>query len=175
MVDGSPRPASVFFDAEGTLYLPKLGHSYREFWEGGEPTLERAARIFQLDPDAPGVLRALRRQGVRLVVASKHREALLRSMLIHFGIWHLFDAVLVGDEKGVLVADYLRERGLRKDDAVMIGDRPHLDVHPVEAAGVRAYLLRREHNAREGGAYRIWALWDVLRLVSPRGIYRYRT
>lgn len=159
---------TVFLDAEGTLYVPRAGRNSEDFWERGEPTLPRAVETFRLDPDASEVLLALRREGTQVVVASRHQPDLLRSMLIHFGIWHFFEDVLVGNDKAGMVTAYLDERDLPRREALMVGDTPLMDVHPFLDAGIDAVLLERAPGTDRDGLERIDGLKGLLPLVRKR-------
>ncbi|MCX6658178.1 MAG: hypothetical protein NTY62_05780, partial [Euryarchaeota archaeon] len=56
------------------------------------------------------------------------------------------DIMLNGD-KGKQIAQYLSRRGLRRDESVMVGDMPVLDLYPVRRLGIEAILVDRIYNS----------------------------
>ncbi|MEM4277259.1 MAG: HAD hydrolase-like protein [Thermoplasmata archaeon] len=134
----------IFLDAEGTLYVPKYGRSRWEFWVAPSP--EHALDFFELDEGVPEALEKLRREVDTLCVVSRNTAQILEAILTRFGIRHYFDAILLNGDKGEKISRYLEERGLDKQDAVMVGDTPSLDLHPVLRAGICAILVDRDYN-----------------------------
>ena len=136
----------IFFDAEGTLYIPQPRKTTREFWEYGERTIERAKGFFTLDDGVRDSLEELKTRGYNLYVLSRHKKTLLEDMLRHFNIRHLFDDILVNGDKGVRIRECLSEIMANTEEALMIGDIPSLDVDPVNRVGVRCLLIDRKYN-----------------------------
>lgn len=134
----------VFLDAEGTLYVPKGGRSRWEFWAA--PTPEAAVEFFELDKGVKEALTALRERVDTLCIVSKNPEEILSALLEKFGIRHLFDEIMLNDNKGKLIANYLHRKGFRREDSVMVGDMPALDVYPVRKMGIEAVLVDRDYN-----------------------------
>ncbi len=134
----------VFFDAEGTLYRPKRGKSYEDFWECGEHTLERAKEHFELNHCVAGILMMLKGRDYLMAVVSKHKDHLLPELLEHLGIDEFFSEIMIGNEKGPMMLNYLKERGIRRADAVMVGDTYDLDIAPAEKMGIRGIHLDGE-------------------------------
>lgn len=160
------RLTHVFFDAEGTLWVPRPGRSFAEFWDDPDPA--RAVEIFEPTPHLAETLDALQRRGLRLVVVSLHDVHVLPRLLQGFGIADRFDDVLVNGHKGARILQWLADHGLGPENAVMVGDRPDLDIDPVEAFGVPAVLLDREYN-RDADAVRIHDLRDLVGLLAFAG------
>lgn len=131
----------VFFDAEGTLYVPKKGKTFDDFWEGGEHTLERALENFELNDGVIETLNELLTKGHKLVVISLHREDLLPDLLVQLGIREYFANVLVNGDKGEKMVEYLNKRGMPKEDALIVGDKYHIDIEPAQRVGIRGLLL----------------------------------
>lgn len=149
----------VFLDAEGTIYVPHDGHTQYEFW-AGDHTPEQALEFFELDEGAAEAIRELRKNSETLCVVSLNPAPVLEALLRKFGIRHLFDEVMLNGNKGHLIRDYLRKHNLRSDEAIMVGDMPRIDFHPVKKAGVEALLVDRYYN-QGVAAERIRGLSDL--------------
>ena len=131
----------VFFDAEGTLYVPKKGKTFDDFWEGGEHTLKRALENFELNRGVEETLGELLKKGHELVVVSVHKPDLLPDLLKGLGIRRCFADVLVNGDKGELMEEYLDRKDAPKENAVIVGDIYHVDIKPAEKVGIRGLLL----------------------------------
>ena len=134
----------VFLDAEGTLYVPKHGRSRWEFW--ADPSPERAVEFFEHDDGVYDALVRIRPRVDSHCIVSLNHSDVLDALHDKFGIRHLFDAVLLNGDKGQRIAEYLDERGYSRDDAIMIGDMPGLDLYPVRAVGIESILVNRVYN-----------------------------
>ena len=146
----------VFLDAEGTLYVPRNGKSRWEFW--ANPSPEAAVEFFELDRGVKESLEQIRSQVDTLCLVSKNPEDILGALLDKFGIRHLFDDIMLNGDKGKQIAQYLSRKGLRRDESVMVGDMPALDLYPVRRMGIEAILVDR--------AYNTWARATRIRGVS---------
>jgi len=135
----------VFLDAEGTIYVPRKGHTQYEFW-AGETTPEKALEIFELDAGAAEAIRQLRKYAETLCVVSLNHRPILEVLLRKFGIWDAFDEVIVNGNKGKRIKDYLRSHNFRADQAIMVGDMPKIDLRPVWNAGIESILVDRYYN-----------------------------
>ena len=135
----------VFLDAEGTLYVPKNGKSRWEFW--ADPSPDAAVEFFELDKNVRESLEVLRGQVETLCIVSKNPKDILTALLDKFGIRHLFDEIMLNDNKGKLIAKYLYRKGLKREEAIMVGDMPVLDLYPVRRIGVEAILVDRPYNS----------------------------
>ena len=154
----------LFLDAEGTLFLPKEGLSYLDFW-AGEHTLERAKDVFELDPATVEVLEKLRKMGITMYVVSKHEEAILPSLLEHFGIRKFFKDVLINGDKGQRIREQAAADGIPLDRCLMVGDMYSLDIAPCLREGIKCYLLDRKYNRKEN-APRLKSLRELLRVFA---------
>jgi len=134
----------IFLDAEGTLYVPKHGRSRWEFW--ANPSPEGAEDFFELDSGVEDALRLLRRKAHTLGLVSWNSEPVLRALLRKFNLHDFFDCILINGDKGKRVESYLRRNGLSKDEAIMVGDMPNLDLYPLRRAGIDAILIDRDYN-----------------------------
>lgn len=146
----------VFLDAEGTLYVPKNGKSRWEFW--ANPSPEAAVDFFEIDRGVKESLQKLRSQVDTLCLVSKNPENILWALLDKFGIRDMFDDIMLNGDKGKQIAQYLSIRGLRRDESVMVGDMPSLDLYPVRRMGIEAVLVDRVYNS--------WAKAPRIRGVS---------
>lgn len=138
------RYKHIFLDAEGTLYVPKNGRSRWEFW--ADPSPECAEEFFELDAGVEEALRRLRKKAHTLGLVSWNSEPVLRALLRKFKLREYFDCILINGDKGKRIASYLARNGLRKEEAIMVGDMPKLDLYPVRKAGIDAILVDREYN-----------------------------
>ena len=134
----------IFLDAEGTLYVPKHGMSRWYFW--ARPSPEDAVRFFELDKGVVKALEELREQTDTLCIVSLNSEPVLDAILDHFNIRRFFDEVMVNGNKGERIEKFLKEKGLRKEDSIMVGDTPSLDLYPVVKKGIHSLLVDRDYN-----------------------------
>lgn len=153
----------VFFDAEGTLWEPRPGRTIEDFWD--DPSVGRAAQVFRLTPGIRSTLQALTRQGLTLVVMSKHDPDLLPRLLEDFGLAEFFDDVLVDDDKAGRVRAWLADHGVAPERAVMVGDRVEMDIRPLAEAGVLGVLVDRDYN-RGPGHLRLRRVEDLVPTVA---------
>jgi putative hydrolase of the HAD superfamily len=119
----------------------------------------RAAMLASLEftayPDAPGALRELREQGLRLVVASNW-DCSLGQVLERAGLRSLVDGVVSSAVAGApkpnpaVFEEALRLAGAGAGEALHVGDSLQNDVEGARAAGVPALLLVREGEAPPG-------------------------
>jgi phosphoglycolate phosphatase-like HAD superfamily hydrolase len=158
-MDGNLRRFKhVFLDAEGTLYVPKHGRSRWEFWMNPTPAL--ALEFFELDEGVEEALVRIRARSETLCLASRNSPEILNALLDKFKIRGFFDCILLNGNKGRNISRYLSRRGLSKDEAVMVGDMPRLDLFPVREHGIEAILVDRVYN-RYADAERIAGLKDL--------------
>ncbi|HEY2105795.1 MAG TPA: HAD-IA family hydrolase, partial [Candidatus Binataceae bacterium] len=93
-------------------------------------------------------LEDLRGAGLRLAVISNFDSRLYR-LLQGLGLQRYFDSVTISSEAGYAKPDpelfnfALAAMGTSADEALHVGDAPHLDVAGANAAGIEAILIRR--------------------------------
>jgi len=148
----------VFLDAEGTLYVPKGKRLLWEFW--ANPSPEAALEFFELDRDVAQTLKRLRDQVETICLVSRNSWPILSAILHKYGIEGSFDEIMLNGDKGRKIERYLAKHGLNKEDSVMVGDMPELDLFPVLRAGIDAVLVDRWYN-RMVKAERIDGLRDL--------------
>jgi len=156
----------MFFDAEGTLYVPKGRAKAWEFWS--DPSPELAVEFFRLDHGVRESLEHLRRQAETMCVVSWNRGDILDELLEQNGIRDMFDEVMLNEDKGKLIGSFLSRRGLPRESALMVGDTPEMDIYPVERAGIEAVLVDRPYN-RDAVAERIGGLRELPAWLSRAG------
>jgi putative hydrolase of the HAD superfamily len=127
-----------------------------------------AAIRFRPYPEVPGVLRALRDRGTRLVVVSNW-DVSLHDVLEQTGLAPLIDAVVTSAEFGAakpdpaIFAHALELAGARAKDAVHAGDDVEADVHGARAAGIEPVLVARDGEPGPEGVRRIPTLEGLIR------------
>jgi putative hydrolase of the HAD superfamily len=127
-----------------------------------------AAIRFRPYPEVPGVLRALRERGARLVVVSNW-DVSLHDVLECTRLRPLLDAVVTSAEFGAakpdpaIFAHALELAGARAADAVHAGDDVEADVHGARAAGIEPVLVARDGEPAPEGVRRIRTLEGLLR------------
>jgi putative hydrolase of the HAD superfamily len=127
-----------------------------------------AAIRFRPYPEVPGVLRALRERGARLVVVSNW-DVSLHDVLERTRLRPLLDAVVTSAEFGAakpdpaIFAHALELAGARAADAVHAGDDVEADVHGARAAGIEPVLVARDGEPAPAGVRRIPTLDGLLR------------
>jgi FMN phosphatase YigB (HAD superfamily) len=156
--DGPRRFVHMFFDAEGTLYVPRGRASASEFWSA--PSADHAREFFRLDDGVREALETLRRTADTMCIVSWNKKPILDALLEENAIGHIFDDIMLNGDKGRLIRSFLSRRGVRPDMALMIGDTPELDIHPVRRVGVEAILVDRPYN-RGADAERIRGVCEL--------------
>jgi putative hydrolase of the HAD superfamily len=127
-----------------------------------------AAIRFRPYPEVPGVLRALRERGARLVVVSNW-DVSLHDVLERTALRPMLDAVVTSAEFGAakpdpaIFAHALELAGAGAADAVHAGDDVEADVHGARAAGIEPVLVARDGEAAPAGVRRIATLEGLLR------------
>ncbi|TET90092.1 MAG: HAD family hydrolase [Methanomassiliicoccales archaeon] len=144
----------VFFDAEGTLYVPREGKSYSDFWDGGDHTLKRATEHFELNDGVLQTLGVLIGMNCILVVVSTHRTELLPALLRQLCIREYFTDIVINGDKGENMMKFLKARGIPKERALIVGDSYLNDILPAERVGIRGFLLDEEGKSGSGRTVR---------------------
>lgn len=139
--------------AEYTVRRFGLSRTVEEVMAGWTRTTADAyAHRVALKPGALDYLRALKRAGVKLAVATANREELFGPTLRRWGAWELFDAVCtsaqvgdVGKGDGALFRLAARELGVDPENCAVFEDTLE-GVRGAKRAGMRAYAVRDAGN-----------------------------
>ncbi len=132
---------------------------------------------FDLYDDVHDVLPLLAERGLTLgVISNSHRS--LEAFTAHFAL-DRFVRTHISAHPGRHMKPHrsifdaaLADAGVRADEALMVGDSLHADVHGALAAGLRAVWLRRGGDLpaeRPGEVPVIHRLHDLPRLIWPDG------
>jgi len=125
-----------------------------------------AALRFRPFPEVPGVLRAARAAGIRLVVVSNW-DVSLHDALAATGLAPLLDGVVTSAELGVakpdpaIFARGLALAGVDAADALHVGDDLDADVAGARAAGIAVRLVARDGAAVPGGVATVASLAEL--------------
>lgn len=141
--------------AEYTVRRFALAETAEEVMAGWmRGTADQYARRVPMKPGALAYLRALKRAGVKLAVATANREALFEPTLRRCGAYELFDAICtsaeVGDAgkgDGTLFRLAAEKLGVAPGDCAVFEDTPE-GLRGARRAGMRAYAVRDLSNAR---------------------------
>jgi putative hydrolase of the HAD superfamily len=126
-----------------------------------------AAIRFRPYPEVPGVLRALRERGARLVVVSNW-DVSLHDVLERTELRPLVDAVVTSAEFGAakpdpaIFARALELAGARAGETVHAGDDVEADVQGARAAGIEPVLVARDGARAPAGVRCIATLEGLL-------------
>ncbi len=172
----------LFFDGCGTLWYPRTtGREKNPFWIYQDPaTREDPDAELVLTPSTLPTLKALRRLKLATVLLSTnpHPPPLANAALLRrvrrLGLQDYLDQCHATPDrhpaKGEFMESILDEMGLKKSEAMMVGDRHVWDYGPARDKGIRALLLE---SAYEGDTIRgdpsiqtILELEDLLPLLG---------
>ena len=121
---------------------------YRKYYNGGE--IFNAAAY----PGIPELMRRLKARGVRVCLATSKPQQMAEKVAEHLGISRWLSCLAGADaadkesDKPGLIARCLRETGVPKEKAVMIGDT-RFDAEGAAAAGVRFIGVLYGYGTRE--------------------------
>lgn len=171
---------------------PPLGESFMKYYSLSEDEARVAIEYYReyfkprgmlenkVYPDIPKLLKALRAQGLRLIVATSKPEVFAVTILEHFGLAEHFDLIAGSDLSGtrILKADVIRDALCRcgitaLDECIMIGDRLH-DVEGAAEVGIDSvgvlwgYGSHRELT-EAGAVYIAESVFDIMKILSHHG------
>jgi putative hydrolase of the HAD superfamily len=135
----------------------------------------RQACHWRVYPEVFGVLAALKRASVKVLVVSNW-DSSLPPLLEELGLTSFFDDVVVSTLVGVskpargIFDVAVRRAGVSHVEALHVGDSLHDDYHGAKAAGLCALLLDRAGRAAVAeGVESIASLEEVVRRILPAG------
>ncbi|MBI4451293.1 HAD family hydrolase [Candidatus Woesearchaeota archaeon] len=103
-------------------------------------------------PETVKVLDELRKAGFKLALVSNTCMNAVEPALEKFGLASKFDVVSLSYKTGLLktdpefFAEILKQLGVKKEEAVMVGDSFETDIEGATNAGIRAILVDRKNN-----------------------------
>ena len=154
----------IFFDGDGTLWYPKkTKYQEKPHWVYSlEGTLDDHCEHLIMIPTVLATLKKLKEQKIITVLLSTHphppgeADAIINHKVLHFKLRKLFDEIHATREsnasKGEFITKILKERGIPKNKALMIGDNYRWDYKPARDVGVDALLIESAYmkNDRQG-------------------------
>lgn len=147
----------LFLDGDGTLWYPSATkRSQKPHWIYHDPlTKDSYLEHLELTPKTKETLKLFNKKGIYLVAlsANPYAEEIavkeIKEKLEHFGLIDLFYTYRAskGDDssgKVAIMLDVIKELGLKKKDALMVGDSYFYDYLAAKDAGVDAYFIKNE-------------------------------
>lgn len=116
---------------------------------------------FEMYPGIEELLRLLKENGVKIAIASSKPEKFVRKLIAFLKYEELIDCISapksddVPEDKSVLIENAVKELGVEKSRAIMVGDR-HFDINGAKVAGVASigvtYGYGSEDELKSAGA-----------------------
>ncbi|MGA1050382.1 MAG: HAD family hydrolase [Minisyncoccia bacterium] len=145
----------VFLDGDGTIWYPKsTKRTQKPHWVYNHPEIKRNyLEHMELAPKIIETLQTLNSLGVQLVLVSanpsppKIAELELLEKLEYFNILNFFTSYhsSAGDDpmgKTSVILKVISSMGIKKDQALMIGDSYFYDYQAAKDSGIDAYWIR---------------------------------
>lgn len=147
----------LFLDGDGTLWYPSATkRTEKPHWVyHDEKTKDNYLEHMELTPKTKEALELLHKKGMYLVVisASPYDEESaindIEERLDHFGLSDLFYAVRAsagGDPNGkaAIMLEIIKELGITKEAALMVGDSYFYDYLAAKENGIDAFFIENE-------------------------------
>jgi HAD superfamily hydrolase (TIGR01662 family) len=144
----------VFLDGDGTIWYPsKTLRTQKPHWIYLDPeTKDSYLQHLMLTPQVKEALAALKEKGMYLVVISANPYAEdiavkeIKERLEHFGLSDFFYACRSSagdnpDGKAAIMLETIKELGLKKEDALMVGDSYFYDYLAAKNVGIDAFFI----------------------------------
>jgi phosphoglycolate phosphatase-like HAD superfamily hydrolase len=144
----------IFLDGDGTLWYPKsTKRTEKPHWIYHDPlTKDNYLEHLELTPKTKETLKKFRDMGMYLVVISANPYAEdiavkeIKERLKYFGLTDLFYSCRASEGsdplgKPAIMLNIIKELGLEKDDAVMVGDSYFYDYLAAKDAGIDAFYI----------------------------------
>jgi len=166
----SPESDRLFWAGLYAHVLYGLGvHDEREEdaihrWSHELYDLYTSPEQYELFDDVAESLERLKRSGYRLGIVSNFAPT-LRTILLHKGILHYFDPVIVSTEVGLekpnpaIFRLALEQAKLAPEDALYIGDHDKNDIWAPNQIGIRAVKIKRYAHMTGDGITSLRELW----------------
>ena len=171
------RKAIVFFDGDGTLWYPKkTGCTKHPVWIYQDKRYKNHVNHLIMIPSVFSTIKKLKKMGVITVILSTHpqvpkeADVILKHKVKHFKLVGLFDEVHATrghhESKGEFILKILKERGIPKSKALMVGDSYRWDYKSAKDKGIDGLLIETVYeNEKVNSKGVIKKLSDVLRFV----------
>lgn len=147
----------LFLDGDGTLWYPSTTkRTQKPHWVYyDEKTKDNYLEHIELTPGTKEALELFHKKGLYLVIISANpnsEQAAIKEIkerLDHFGLSELFYACRAseGDDpkgKTVIMIEVIKELGLTKRDALMVGDSYFYDYLAAKENGIDAFFIENE-------------------------------
>jgi len=167
----------IFFDADGTLWYPKTTKRDRHpVWIYKDKRYKKYEQHLELIPSTLSTLKKLKSLRIIMVILStsphptKKAHKILKKKVTHFNLEEFFDEVHATKEipssKGEYIEKILKERGLSKQSALMVGDSYKWDYSSAQSKGIDALLIQTKYEKNKvDKEHSIKKLKGLLRLV----------
>ncbi len=170
----------IFFDGDGTLWYPKTTkRTKKPHWIYKDPIVgnseEDYMKLLILTPYVKNTLRELKLRDIYSVIISTHphppKEAqkILGRKVHHFGLENLIreyhSSPDVPGGKGRVIETILKEKGMPKSQALMVGDSYHYDYLSAKTVGVDVLSVRTDYTVEWIKKYRIRRCIDTVRNI----------
>lgn len=150
----------LFFDADGTLWYPKQTKREKNpIWIHIEiKKISNIRKNLILVPRVVKTLTEIEKMGIKMVVLSasplppREAQKRLRGTLKKFGILHFFNEVHATkpyiESKGEYMLKIIKKYGLKKSQALMIGDIYLWDFSSAKKVGIKAVLFEHKYDPK---------------------------
>lgn len=147
----------IFFDGDGTLWYPEsTKHTVAPHWIYSDKTIGKDyLKHMVIIPSVLQIFRKLKKRGISIVLLSAHPHSpekamlLLKSKVLHFKLGDFFDSYYASknhpDEKGKMMVSILKEKGVSKSQALMVGDSYKYDYLSAKKVGIDALLIKTDY------------------------------
>jgi len=147
----------IFFDGDGTLWYPESTR-YREkphwIYLKSKKANDHYKHLVMIRT-VLSTLKKLKKMGAVIVLLStnphppKEADSIINHRVKHFKLNELFDEIHATREyhgsKGEFIVKILKERGISKSKALMVGDHYHWDIKSAKNVGVDALLIESDY------------------------------
>ncbi len=158
----------IFFDGDGTLWYPqKTKYQEKPHWIyslHSKDTRIQCKHLMMI-PTVLSTLEKLKKMGIITILLSTHphppeeADSIINHKATYFKLNDLFDEIHATREyhssKGEFIVKILKERGIPKNKALMIGDNYRWDYKPARDVGVDALLIESEYMKKDNQGKRI--------------------
>lgn len=151
----------IFFDGDGTLWYPKsTRYTQKPHWIylQSKHAGDHYKHLVMI-PTVFSTLKKLKKMDVITVLLSTHphppkeADSIINHKVSHFNLNSLFDEIHATREyhgsKGEFIVKILKQRGIPKNKALMVGDHYRWDYKSARDVGVDALLIESDYMQSE--------------------------